>query len=260
MAIKLTSTADAARDNGVKCVVYGRSGRGKTALAATAPSPVIISAESGLLSLAPGNIARLEIAVGRALSRNIPVIEIESLADLNEAFKWCNESNECKALQTICLDSITEIAQRVLSYEKSVMVAGKLRDPRQAYGELIDKMQTLMRGFRDVAGKNVYFSAQQEFVKDDVSGVTQYMPSMPGSKLGQQIPYLFDEVFQLDIGKVAATADTPAYEYRYLRTQPDYNSEAKDRSGALAPIEKPDLSYIFAKIRGENFVGEPIAQ
>jgi hypothetical protein len=68
---------------------------------------------------------------------------------------------------------------------------------------------------------------------------------MPGSKLGPQLPYLFDEVFRLGINK------TPQGEqYRFLQTQPDLQCDAKDRSGALDPIEQPDLNHVITKILG----------
>jgi hypothetical protein len=35
-----------------------------------------------------------------------------------------------------------------------------------------------------------------------------------------------------------------------LQTQPDLQFEAKDRSGALSPVETPVLSAVFAKILG----------
>jgi hypothetical protein len=38
--------------------------------------------------------------------------------------------------------------------------------------------------------------------------------------------------------------------FRYLQTEADYQYEAKDRSGALAPMEPPDLSAIIRKIKG----------
>ena len=66
---------------------------------------------------------------------------------------------------------------------------------------------------------------------------------MPGARLGAELPYLFDEVFQIGIGK---TPD--GVEYRYLRTHPDIQSEAKDRSGCLDALEPPDLTHIFNKI------------
>ena len=66
---------------------------------------------------------------------------------------------------------------------------------------------------------------------------------MPGSRLGTELPYLFDEVFQLRIGK-----QSDGKEYRFLRTRPDIQNEAKDRSGALDEMEPPDLNHIFGKI------------
>ena len=68
MAIKLTSTKQAAQLNGLKICVYGASGAGKTRLCATTGAPtVIISAESGLLSLRDADI---------------PVIEVQTLQDV----------------------------------------------------------------------------------------------------------------------------------------------------------------------------------
>jgi len=223
MAVKFTTTKEAAHLNGIKTLVYGDAGMGKTKLCATAPSPVIISAESGLLSLA---------------KEEIPVIEIKTVDDLVEAYNWFNTSKHAKKFETICIDSITEIGEVVLSNAKK-----QVKDPRQAYGELIEKMITTIKSFRDLQGFNVYMSAKQEYFKDELNGTSGYRPSMPGSKLGQQLPYLFDEVFCLRIGKT-----TDGHEYRYLQTQPDIQYTAKDRSGSLEQIEQPNLTNIFNKI------------
>lgn len=63
--------------------------------------------------------------------------------------------------------------------------------------------------------------------------------------IGHKLPYFFDEVFRLGVNK-----DQQGQSYRFIQTQPDFQFEAKDRSGALAPIEAPILSAIFAKIMG----------
>ena len=51
MAINLKTTATI-ESSGVKVLVYGQAGSGKTTLIRTAPAPLILSAEAGLLSLA----------------------------------------------------------------------------------------------------------------------------------------------------------------------------------------------------------------
>ena len=93
------------------------------------------------------------------------------------------------------------------------------------------------------SGKHIYMSAKQESIKDETAGITLYGPSMPGSKLGGQLPYLFDEVFKLGLGRT-----TEGVEYRYLQTRPDFQSDAKDRSGTLDAMEQPDLTHIINKV------------
>lgn len=209
--------------NGVKVLVYSRAGIGKTVLCSTAPTPFIGSAESGVLSLR---------------NMNIPMAELTCIEDVEEFYRWIVGSAEARQFQTFCLDSISEIAEQVLNNAKRTT-----KDPRQAYGELIERMESLIRKFRDIQGPNVYFAAKMEPIKDEMTGIVKYSAKMPGSKLGPSLPYFFDEVFRLDIGK-----DKDGKEFRFLQTQPDMQYEAKDRSGALAAIEPPDLSYIFSKI------------
>lgn len=211
--------------HGIKVLVYGGAGVGKTRLVATAPAPVLISAESGLLSLR---------------KFDIPVWPVASIADMYAAYNFLTQSAEAKQFATICLDSISEIAEVCLAEAKK-----RNKDPRQAYGELIDEMLLLVKGFRDLPNKHVYVSAKMEHYKDEASNVIKYGPSMPGKVVGPALPYIFDEVFHMGIAK-----DDKGVDYRYLRTQPDFQYEAKDRSGALAAFEQPDLTLIFNKILG----------
>lgn len=224
MAIKLTTTAQAARDNGLKVLVHGPAGAGKTTLCATTGEPtVIISAEAGLLSLR---------------GHDIPVIEVGSLEDVHDAYRFVAESAEARNFRWVCLDSISEIAEVVLAREK----AGA-KDPRQAYGALADQMGSLIRAFRDLPGRNVYMSCKQAR-QQDASGATLYFPSLPGQMLGQNVAYFFDFVFALRVER-----DPDGNVTRWLQTGRDFTHEAKDRSGALAMFEPPDLGAIAAKVR-----------
>jgi phage nucleotide-binding protein len=225
MAIKIQSTDDISSD-GIKVIVYGKAGIGKTRLMATAPSPIILSCESGLLSLR---------------KMNIPFIEIKTVEDIEESLEFV-QSEEGKKYKTICLDSITEISEVVLSNFKP-----NFRDPRKAYGEMNDKCASLIRSFRDIKGKNIVFSAQRGRFVDEDSGITNYFPAMPGRTLLQLIPYQFDGVFYMTLMQDAGGKD-----HRILKTAPEIGFEAKDRSGALRAVEKPDLTYLFNKITGDK--------
>lgn len=243
MSLNFTYSDEAAKSRGVKILVYGSAGIGKTTLCATAPAPVIISNESGMLSLAKRNLERMFGVDSAGITYNIPVIEITNIQGLEQAYEWCRSSAEAKNFRTICLDSLSEMAEVVLNNAKKTS-----KDPRQAYGELIERMEDFIRKFRDLPDKNVYFSAKMEAFKDEFSGMVRYGPSMPGAKLGQKLPYFFDEMFRLGIGQ--DPVDTTK-KFRFLQTQPDMQYEAKDRSGALEGMEYPHLGHIFHKITGE---------
>lgn len=240
MAFEFTTANTASDVGGVKALVYGGSGSGKTLLAATCPAPLMISAESGLLSLRRANLERVYGAGNPGIDYDVKVISVRNVEDLTDAHRWCEANARKGGFQTIVLDSISEIMEQVLSNAKA-----QVKDPRQAYGELIEKGQMLVRAFRDLPGLNVYVAAKMEPSKDEMTGVTKYGPSVPGSKLGPSLPYFFDEVFHLGVGK-----DSGGNPYRYLRTTPDIQYDAKDRSGMLDPVEYPHLGAVFAKVLG----------
>jgi hypothetical protein len=219
MAISLKTTLGS-HTNGVKILVYG-----KTSLIPTMPAPIILSAEAGLLSIS---------------GHDIPFIEINSMATLMEAYSWLTESAEAKQFQSVALDSISEIGEVVLNHEKKLT-----KDPRQAYGALQEQMTDMIRAFRDIPGKHVYFTAKCEKATDE-QGRLLYSPSMPGSKLGQSLPYFFDEVFALRVER-----DNENQPVRALMTQSDGLWQAKDRSGRLSAWEQPDLGAIIRKIGGD---------
>lgn len=221
MAINLKSTKDAHED-GVKILVYGQAGAGKTRLIRTLPSPVIFSAEAGLLSLK---------------DENIPYETINSMDDLRSAYQWCVESEEAKQFKSIALDSISEVAETVLAKELK-----NSKDGRAAYGEMNNVMMSLIRSFRDIAGKHVYMSAKLDKIQDE-NGRILYGPMMPGKLLSNQLPYLFSEVFAL---RAERTPDGEIQ--RALQCQSDGLWQAKDRSGVLEPWEEPDLGKIIGKI------------
>lgn len=224
MAIKLVSTRESAHMSGLKFLIHGPSGAGKTTLCSTTgESTIIISAESGLLSLS---------------QFDIPAVEVKSLEELYEVYEYVANNPEGQQFKWVVLDSVSEIAEVVLNYEKK-----NAKDPRQAYGALAEKMTDLIRAFRDLPGRNVVFLCKQEKVKDEQTGAILYSPSMPGNMLKQGIAYFFDFV-----GAIRVEKDADGNPTRWIQMARDYNYEAKDRSGLLDMFEPPSLRSIADKV------------
>jgi phage nucleotide-binding protein len=223
MAINLRSTGGLSA-NGVKMLVYGNAGAGKTSLIPTLPNPVVLSAEGGLLSIQ---------------GADVPFIEINSMATLMEAYTWLMESDEAKQFESVALDSISEIGEVVLAEELK-----KNKDGRAAYGELNTVMASMIRAFRDLPNKHVYFTAKCDKSQDE-TGRMLYAPSMPGKSLSMQIPYFFDLLLALRVEK-----DAEGVAQRALMCDSDGIWQAKDRSGKLGAWEAPDLGAIINKIGG----------
>lgn len=221
--ITLKTTKDLSAPS-VKLLVYGQAGTGKTTLIKTAPSPIVLSAEAGLLSLS---------------GTDIPYVEIHSMVELAEAGNWLVGSAEARAYKTVCLDSISEIAEVCLAESKAA-----LKDGRAAYGEMNERMSRLIRLFRDLPDRHVYFTAKLEKSENEI-GALMFAPSMPGKTLTQSLPYFFDEVFAMRL-----VADENKNTVRALMCAPDAMWTAKDRSGKLAPWEPADLGKVIAKIGG----------
>jgi len=222
MAINLKKTGSLSA-SGVKLLVYGQAGAGKTTLIKTLPSPIVLSAEGGLLSIQDADL---------------PYIEIASMDDLREAWTWLN-TDEGMAYQSVALDSISEIAEVCLNAEKKAT-----KDPRQAYGAMQEQMADIIRAFRDLPGRHVLMTAKLEKSQDEMARIL-YAPSMPGNKTGQSLPYFFDEVLALRVER-----DADGNTQRALMCDGDGSWLAKDRSGKLDTWEAPDLGAIIEKIGG----------
>jgi len=224
MAIQLKKTGSLSDGNsGVKTLVYGAAGAGKTSLIKTLPNPIVLSAEGGLLSIQDADL---------------PYLEIASMDDLREAWVWLG-TDEGRQYASVALDSISEIAEVCLNAEKKAT-----KDPRQAYGAMQEQMADIIRAFRDLPGRHVLMTAKLEKSQDEMGRIL-YAPSMPGNKTGQSLPYFFDEVLALRVER-----DGEGNTQRALMCDSDGLWLAKDRSGKLDAWEAPDLGAIINKIGG----------
>jgi len=221
---RLVSPQKLVQNQGAKILVYGMAGAGKTTLAKTAPGKVlVISAEAGLLSIKDAN--------------NVEAIEVKEASEVMEL----HNALKSGALQydTVCLDSVSEISEILLTWEKS-----RSKDPRMAYGNVQESVTNLMRAFRDL-NMHVLFLCKEDVVNDD--GVLRHAPKMVGTKLGESITYFFDEVLALRIIE-DQDEDGKNVQTRWLQTTYGQGYKAKDRSGKLEAFEKPNITALIEKL------------
>jgi len=224
MAIEFKTPAEVAQDRGIKATVFGYPGAGKTCLCCTTgESTLLISAEAGLLSIKDAT--------------NVSVIEVTTLEQIGEVF--AHLAANPTEFKWVCLDSISEICERILEAELKAT-----KDPRKAYGEMANKSIALIKMFRDLP-MNVLFTAKLDREKDDSTGAMLYHPGAPGKQVSAQLPYYVDLVLAMRV-----IPNQEGVHERWLLSSQDGQWLAKDRSGKLDTWEKPSLKHIAAKIRG----------
>lgn len=225
MAIQLRSTASVA-STGVKILCYGQAGSGKTQLISTLPSPVILSAEKGLLTLQ---------------DVSLPFIQIETFEQFVECRQWLSSSQEASQFQTIALDSVSELAEIILGVELK-----KNADGRKAYGEMQIKLFSELDQLINIGNRHLYVTAKLEKLPDELGRIL-YGPSLPGSKAPQLLTHKFDEVLALRVEKGA-----DGMPQRMLMCHSDGLWAARDRSKQLSMWEPTHIGNIINKIMSKS--------
>lgn len=215
-----------ARQYGVKALIYGEPGTGKTPLLNSAPNPVLLAAEPGLMSMA---------------TSNIPTYAAGNVAALKEFFTWLFQSKEASKYDTVGVDSISQVAEIVLADELK-----RQKDPRKAYGNMSQQLMEWANGLFFMQGKHAYLIAKQTTFEDAsiVPPIVRKKPYFPGQDLNVKIPHLYDEI--LHLGK--AIVPGVAMPTLAIRCQATAEIMARDRSGKCNELEPPNLGTLFSKI------------
>lgn len=147
--------------------------------------------------------------------------------------------------ETIFVDSLTKLSRLCLQWAQQQPDAFNTQgkpDLRSAYGILGREMIAFITQLQHVSGKNVIFTCAMEQTKDDFGRLT-WDPHIEGAATGRALPGIVDEVISYTL------VDFEGTPVRAFVTQKDneYGLPAKDRSGRLEPIEEPDLGKLIAK-------------
>lgn len=218
----LKPLGDLAQRFGVKAIMYGPPGSSKTPLVATAPSPVIMVCEPGLLSV-------------RHI-KNVPAWQAYTPEAIDEFFEWLTKSSEAKRFDTVGVDSISQMAEIILTQE-----LGRNKDGRKAYGEMYRRTMKYLNDLYYLPSKHTYLIAKEGSA--EVEGGTITKPYFPGKELNIQVPHSYDEVWRIGLTNVPGQPKPVLA----IRTVSNFNHFARDRSGKMNELEYPELSQLFTK-------------
>lgn len=259
MALRIISANERAQEfGGVKAVVFGPYGIGKTSLLRTLDpeTTLFVDGEAGDLAVQDVEVAgtvrpqtwtecRFLAAYLGGPNPALPDTAPYSAAHY-EAAKVEFEGVSIDGFETIFVDSLTKLSRICLQWAQQQPEAFNQQgkpDLRGAYGLLGREMLAWVTQLQHCRGKNVVFTCAMEQAKDDF-GRLIWEPHLEGAKTGRELPGIVDEVLSYTL-----LEDGEGGHYRAFVTHKDnpFGLPAKDRSGRLDLIEEPHLGKLIAK-------------
>lgn len=249
---------------GIKGIIVGPAGIGKTSLLYTLPpeTTLFVNAEAGELSVQEwgGDMVRLRdwkdarnlAAVVGGPNPAFAESEPYSLAHFNAASEALGHEAFSK-YETIFIDSITEISRICFAWAKQQPESFSEKtgkpDTRGTYGLLGREMIGFLKQFQHAPRVNVWLVGLLNEVKDDFGRVSFQM-QVEGAKTGMEAPGITDEVISMVQFTPEATEGEQPKPYRAFVTHAvnPWGYPAKDRSGRLDLIEEPHLGKLMEKI------------
>lgn len=216
----LVPSGTLANQYGVKSLVFGPPGSAKTPTITTAPRPVLLAVEPGMLSMR---------------GTNIPTRDAPKWAEIKDFFAWLKSSSEARNYDTVGIDSVSQICEVHIRDNPH-----KVSHGLQQYGKMADDVYKELYDLFYMKQKHVYLICKQEIVKLD-SG-TLMRPYFPGQALPTLVPHLYDEILQLDLHSIPGVGQARAF-----RCWGGFGVNCRDRSGKLAEFEPPNLTALFNK-------------
>ncbi len=257
----ITADARMAEQRGIKGVLTGISGIGKTSQLWTLDSTrtLFVNLEAGELAVQgwPGDEVRVRSwEVARDLACWIgganPAMRADQPYDVTHYARVCDafgSPDQLAKYATIFVDSITVASRLCLQWCKGQPQAMSERngkpDLRGAYGLLGQEMIGWLTHLQHTPSKNVWLVGLLNKQLDDFNR-PYFSLQIEGSKTGLELPGIVDEVITL--AELPRENETPTRGF-VCTTLNAFGYPAKDRSGRLGMVEEPHLGRLMDKIR-----------
>lgn len=247
---------------GIKGVIFGKSGIGKTSLLWTLPekTTLFFDLEAGDLAVegwAGATIRPRTWQECRDFAAFIggpnPALRDDqpySAAHHAAVCERFGDPAQLDAYATVFIDSITVAGRLCFQWCTGQPQAFSEKtgkpDVRGAYGLHGKEMIAWLTHLQHARGKNVWFVGILDEKLDEYNRRV-FLPQIEGSKTGLELPGIVDQVVTM-----AELTDGEGKSYRAFvnHTFNPYGFPAKDRSGRLDLIEQPHLGKLMEKIAG----------
>ncbi len=249
---------------GIKGVIFGKSGIGKTSLLLTLPTEttLFMDLEAGDLAIEQwkGDTIRpktwqdcrdFAVFIGGpnpALREDQPY----SNAHYEAVCKKFGSSDVLNKYETIFIDSITVAGRLCLQWCKGQPQALSERtgksDIRGTYGLHGQEMISWLTHLQHIRNKNIWFVGILDERLDEFNRKV-FTPQIEGSKTGLELPGIVDQVITMAEVK---SDDGSSHRALINHTLNPFGYPAKDRSGRLELFEEPHLAKLMAKIKNNN--------
>ncbi len=258
----ITADQRLAEPRGIKGVIFGRSGIGKTSLLWTlnATTTLFFDLEAGDLAiegLALDAIRPRTWTECRDFAVFIggpnPALRADQPYSQAHYDAVCAKFGDPASLakyDTVFIDSITVAGRLCFGWCKGQPEAHSEKtgkpDVRGAYGLHGREMIAWLTHLQHTRAKNVWFVGILDEKLDDFNRRV-FQPQIDGSKTGLELPGIVDQVITMAEFKAA---DGSLQRGFVCQTLNPWGYPAKDRSGRLDMLEAPHLGRLMEKIRG----------
>lgn len=222
---QLKPASSFAQNYGFKALAYGPPGEGKTPLIKTAPRPVMLVCEPGMLSMRDAH--------------HVPAWEGYTPAKCKEFFDWVSKSAEAKNFDTICVDSFTQYAEIQL---KDALA--KHSHGLKAYGSMAETVNETAHLLYYMPQKHVYLICKETSIEE--GGFKKRRPYFPGQDLNVKMPHLFDAILHIAKAQVPSIVQ-PTLAIRTLGTIDIMARIRTHLPNQYSELEPPDLSALIKK-------------